>query len=161
MIINCKKQHLEIRCKQRNYTLEEVKDCILSSDGDNITVDTDHPSYPKNVKQIEIKKPERPPLPELPKAPELFGPPKPLPPLWERVSNFVSSTADHLSVGMPMCSQEQVEERYSICQSCEFFSNGSCSKCGCPLIREKKYISKLSWANEECPVGKWGKVKPS
>jgi hypothetical protein len=25
-------------------------------------------------------------------------------------------------------------------------------------VRERQFISKLSWANESCPVGKWGPV---
>jgi hypothetical protein len=30
--------------------------------------------------------------------------------------------------------------------------------CGCPVVREKAFVSKLSWAGEKCPVGKWGPV---
>jgi hypothetical protein len=62
---------------------------------------------------------------------------------------------------MPRCTDEQIAERFAICQGCELLSGGACSKCGCPVVREAKYISKLSWANESCPVGKWGPVASS
>lgn len=79
-------------------------------------------------------------------------------PLSQRIKNFASSAAKHLAAGLPMCSQEEIDRRYAICQGCEFHKDGACLKCGCPLVREKKFISKLSWAHEECPVGKWGKA---
>jgi hypothetical protein len=39
--------HLRIRCRQRGYTLDEVRACIVSQDGDEITVDETHPAYPQ------------------------------------------------------------------------------------------------------------------
>lgn len=39
-------KNLEDRCRQRGYTLDEVAACIVSRDGDTITVDVDHPDYP-------------------------------------------------------------------------------------------------------------------
>jgi hypothetical protein len=35
------------RCRQRGYTLDEVRPCIVSEDGDQITVDETHPAYPR------------------------------------------------------------------------------------------------------------------
>lgn len=75
-----------------------------------------------------------------------------------KVVNFAKSAVLHMASGMPMCTQEQIDARFSICQGCEFYKDGACQKCGCPLNREKQFISKLSWANEKCPVGKWGPV---
>ena len=40
----------EARCKQRGYTLAEVRPCIVSEDGDMITVDETHEAYPRSVK---------------------------------------------------------------------------------------------------------------
>lgn len=80
------------------------------------------------------------------------------PSLLQKVGNFAKSAVRHVASGMPMCTQEQVDERFRICQGCEFLKDGACLKCGCPLVREKKFLSKLSWANESCPVGKWGPV---
>lgn len=38
------------RCRQRGYTLDEVRACIVSQDGDRITVDETHSSYPRHPK---------------------------------------------------------------------------------------------------------------
>jgi hypothetical protein len=146
-MISCKRHHLEIRAHQRGYTLAEVWPCVVSEDGDTITVDVDHPAYP----QVARPRPEPPLVP----SPE---PPRELPPLTQRVANFAASAAKHVAAGMPRCTDEQIAERFAICQGCEFLSGGACSKCGCPVQRESRYISKLSWATESCPVGKWGPI---
>ena len=49
-MINCFVSHLLHRCHQRGYTLDEVRACIVSEDGDTITVDVDHPAYPRAPK---------------------------------------------------------------------------------------------------------------
>jgi hypothetical protein len=36
-MITCPKEHLAARCRQRGYTLDEVRPCIVSEDGDQIT----------------------------------------------------------------------------------------------------------------------------
>lgn len=46
-MIRCRLAHLEARCRQRGYTLDEVQACIVSQDGDLITVDETHPAYPR------------------------------------------------------------------------------------------------------------------
>jgi hypothetical protein len=46
-MIRCRLHHLEQRCRQRGYTLDEVRPCIVSRDGDQITVDETHPAYPR------------------------------------------------------------------------------------------------------------------
>ena len=46
-MIQCLKVHLESRCTERGYTLEEVMPCVVSQDGDEWTVDVDHPAYPR------------------------------------------------------------------------------------------------------------------
>jgi hypothetical protein len=38
------------RCAQRGYTLAEVRACIVSEDGDQITVDETHAAYPAKPK---------------------------------------------------------------------------------------------------------------
>ena len=47
----CDKKYLEQRCRERGYTWEEVQPCIVSRDGDSITVDVDHPAYPRQAKE--------------------------------------------------------------------------------------------------------------
>jgi hypothetical protein len=49
-VINCRLRHLEFRCRQRGYTLEEVRPCIVSEGSDTITVDETHPAYPREPK---------------------------------------------------------------------------------------------------------------
>lgn len=49
-MITCHRNHLIARCVERGYTPDEVRACIVSEDGDQITVDIDHPAYPKTPK---------------------------------------------------------------------------------------------------------------
>ena len=46
-MIACRLHHLEARCRERGYTLDEVRPCIVKEDGDSITVDETHPAYPR------------------------------------------------------------------------------------------------------------------
>lgn len=46
-MITCALSHLLARCKERGYTLDEVRPCIVSEDGDSIIVDENHPAFPK------------------------------------------------------------------------------------------------------------------
>jgi len=46
-MITCRLDNLLARCKERGYTLDQVRPCIVSEDGDTITVDETHPAYPR------------------------------------------------------------------------------------------------------------------
>ena len=46
-MIRCRLHHLEERCRERGYTLEQVRACIVSQDGDRLVVDETHPAYPR------------------------------------------------------------------------------------------------------------------
>ena len=46
-MIECHRSHLEDRCRERGYTLDEVLPCVVSQDGDEWTIDVDHPAYPR------------------------------------------------------------------------------------------------------------------
>jgi hypothetical protein len=46
-MIRCHLRHLEARCRQRGYTLEQVRPCIVSQDGDRLVVDEAHKAYPR------------------------------------------------------------------------------------------------------------------
>jgi len=78
-----------------------------------------------------------------------------------KVKNFAVASAKHVAAGMPMASDAEILRRHDICLACEFMKDGACQKCGCPIVRAKQYVSKLSWADSECPVGKWGKELPA
>lgn len=60
-MITCPKSYLEARCRERGYTLEEVRGCIVAEEGASVTVDIDHPSYPRPkpgmVTQAAVDKP--------------------------------------------------------------------------------------------------------
>lgn len=76
----------------------------------------------------------------------------------EKVKNFAAAAAGHVAAGMPMASDAEIIRRHDICLACEHLVDNACSQCGCPVARVRGYVSKLSWADQECPVGKWGKA---
>lgn len=47
-MITCHRSNLEQRCTERGYTLAEVMPCVVSQDGDQWTIDVEHPSYPRS-----------------------------------------------------------------------------------------------------------------
>ena len=46
-MITGRRTAFEDRCRERGYTLEQVRPCIVSEDGDFITVDETHAAYPR------------------------------------------------------------------------------------------------------------------
>ena len=48
------------RCRQRGYTLDEVRACIVSEDGETITVDETHEAYPREAKPRPSPQPPAP-----------------------------------------------------------------------------------------------------
>lgn len=145
-MITCHRMHLESRCAERGYTLDEVMPCVVAQDGDEWTVDVDHPAYP------------RAPKPGHESQPVESAPTREAPGFLEKVRNFAAAAAGHVAAGMPMASDEEVIRRHDICLSCEHLQDNACTQCGCPVSRVRGYISKLSWADQECPLGKWGKA---
>ena len=75
----------------------------------------------------------------------------------DKIKNFAKATQSHILSGAKLCTDEQIEQRYEVCIKCPYFMDNTCDKCGCPLYRNKKFISKLSWADQACPIGRWGK----
>jgi len=49
-MITCHRSHLDARCRERGYTLDEVMACVISQNGDEWTIDVDHPAYPREPK---------------------------------------------------------------------------------------------------------------
>jgi hypothetical protein len=143
-MIQCPREHLFYRCQERGYTLDEVMGCVVAQDGDLWTIDVEHPAYPR-VSRL----PGPPPVEQMP-AREAPG-------FLEKVRNFATAAAGHVAAGMPMASDEEIIRRHDICLGCEHLVDNACTQCGCPVVRVRGYVSKLSWADSECPVGKWGK----
>ena len=46
-MITGRRAAFEARCRERGYTLEQVRPCIVAEDGDTITVDETHEAYPR------------------------------------------------------------------------------------------------------------------
>ncbi len=132
-MISCKLRHLEARCRERGTTLDAVRACIVREDGDTITVDETHKDYPKA---------------------------KPQPTLLQKAANFAAAAAQHVAAGAPVASEAEVERRHAICTACPHYDGKACKLCGCPVARERKWLSKLSWADQKCPDDppRWGPV---
>jgi hypothetical protein len=63
-MIKCHKLFLFATATQRGYTLDEVMPCVVSQDGDQWTIDVEHPSYPMVSRLIESETSTLPPAPE-------------------------------------------------------------------------------------------------
>lgn len=129
-MITANRRQLEAICRQRGYDLADAMPCVVSQGGDAWTIDETHPAYPR-VRQ---------------------------PSILQKAANFATSAAAHVAAGMPQATQEQIDARFAVCQTCEHFDGRACRLCGCPVVRERAFVSKLAWANEKCPAGKWGPV---
>jgi hypothetical protein len=58
----CSSSFLKKRCTERGYTLDEVMSCVVAQDGDQWTIDVDHPAYPRHPKP-EFVPPQTKPVP--------------------------------------------------------------------------------------------------
>lgn len=78
-----------------------------------------------------------------------------------RILTFGKSLWWHIWLGFPKSSTAEINYRFTICKQCEFYEpiNSQCLVCGCNLSDKKKFLNKLAWADQECPLGKWKKVK--
>ncbi len=99
----------------------------------------------------------------------------PGPSLPRRAKNFAVATVKHKAKGSPTASDADVDARFAICQACESFefrSNrqltdgtvielGKCLDLGCGCVLANSHYqgtNKLRWADQQCPIGKWGEV---
>lgn len=57
-----------------------------------------------------------------------------------------------------MCTEEEIQNRLSICRACKYYKDDSCMLCGCVIVREKNYMNKLANKNASCPDNKWGPI---
>lgn len=78
-----------------------------------------------------------------------------------KLKTFLKSLWFHVWAGFPKCSQKEIEQRYVVCLLCEKFNKHKqeCGVCGCAINRKKIFLNKLAWADQECPLGKWQKIK--
>jgi uncharacterized paraquat-inducible protein A len=78
-----------------------------------------------------------------------------------RLKVFALSLIFHVYHGFPKCTNQQIKDRYEICKNCNEFNSvkSICKVCGCNLGTKKRFLNKLAWADQECPIGKWQKIK--
>lgn len=78
-----------------------------------------------------------------------------------RIQTFLKSLFWHIWAGFPKSSQEQINYRLNICLSCDKYDadNKECFICGCNINNKRIFMNKLAWADQECPLGKWKKIK--
>lgn len=92
-----------------------------------------------------------------------------IPSITKRAKNLSKAVVKHFSTGMQHCSDEEKQERFTICQSnkCGLFrpygnsGDGICAHddCGCFIRSNGKFLDKLSWADSKCPAGMWGPIE--
>ena len=82
-----------------------------------------------------------------------------------KVTNFASAATAHAAAGNPTVTKEVMQERLAICRSCPLFKpnanqvGGVCTHetCGCNIQDNLNYLNKIAWADQECPIKRWGK----
>ena len=94
------------------------------------------------------------------------------PGLARRVGNFAVAATHHVLTGARKTSDEVVAERWAHCIACQYFKalvdlgegRGQCThaSCGCAVesLGNESTLTpnKLRWAEQACPIGKWGPV---
>ena len=55
--------------------------------------------------------------------------------------------------------EQQINERMDICNSCEYYKDESCMLCGCRVVRNSVYQNKLADKNASCPDGRWKAIE--
>ena len=74
----------------------------------------------------------------------------------ERAFSFTRSALRHVVRGSPPADQGEIDRRMVICRGCEFFTGSTCLQCGC-LVNSRRFLNKLAWTDQECPIGRWAK----
>jgi hypothetical protein len=86
------------------------------------------------------------------------GPPAPPEPgLLRKAAAFAGAVVRHAAAGLPQAPPAEAARRLALCLECPEFVAGkqSCRRCGCDMPR------KVRWAEQACPLGKWGPVPPA
>lgn len=77
--------------------------------------------------------------------------------LFKKIKTFLYSLFWHVYRGFPKSSQDLINYRYNICNTCELFDKeeSQCLVCGCNINQKKMFMNKLAWADQKCPESKW------
>ena len=82
--------------------------------------------------------------------------PESSPPVMQKIGHFSAALIKHIRNKGKTRTEDEVIELYdNFCSQCEFFSNNSCLKCGCKIVKDNSYRNKLKWESEHCPIDKW------
>lgn len=89
------------------------------------------------------------------------------PNLAQKIINFTKAAINHAINGNPVVDEEVMKRRLKICKSCPLFKlntnevGGVCthSSCGCTIQDNLNYLNKIAWADQKCPIDKWGEEK--
>ncbi len=132
--ITCHRRYLEARCRERGYQLADVMGCVVSQNGDQWTIDTDHPAYPHRK-------------PGQPKEPSRI----------KKVCKWIQAVNRWRKAGKPSRTDEQVAILVAICHDCKYYSSkGRCRACGCTISKGAWAVTnKARMATEQCPKGRW------
>jgi hypothetical protein len=78
-----------------------------------------------------------------------------------RIATFIKALFWHIYSGSPKSTQAEIDYRFNICIDCEFYdiNNRQCLQCGCNINNKRIFLNKLAWADQECPIEKWTKIK--
>lgn len=68
---------------------------------------------------------------------------------------FFRALLKHARDWFRKCSRKEIRQRLEICRSCDQFTGSACAHCGCSVNLEKRFLNKLAWRSESCPLGKW------
>lgn len=72
-----------------------------------------------------------------------------------KIITFAKSLLFHIGAGFPKSNQELINQRYTVCESCENFEKDQCLVCGCNINKKKIFLNKLAWKDQKCPLEKW------
>ena len=74
-----------------------------------------------------------------------------------RVLIFLKSLWWHIWAGFPKSSNQEILDRFKICQDCEYLDKKQsvCLQCGCNVNTKKIFLNKLAWKDQKCPINKW------
>jgi hypothetical protein len=77
-----------------------------------------------------------------------------------KIQTFIKSLFFHIMLGLPKSTQQEIDTRYNICNQCEDYNikNQECNQCGCFISKKKIFLNKLAWADQRCPINKWGPI---
>lgn len=74
---------------------------------------------------------------------------------WSILKRFTTALVKHAGDWFRKCSRKEIQTRLEICKQCEHFTGTACAQCGCRVNLETRFLNKLAWRSESCPLGKW------